>query len=331
MSTIHDEGDIAQAIEVTIARLDRVKQEIGRVIFGQEQVIEEALITLLAGGHTLLVGVPGLAKTRLAETLGVVLGLAQKRVQFTPDLMPADILGSEVLDDAGTGHQSFRFIPGPIFAQLLMADEINRASPRTQAALLQAMQERKVTVAGHDHALPTPFHVLATQNPIEQEGTYPLPEAQLDRFFMQVNVDYPSLEAERQMMIATTTGAEAEPSRVLDAPSLLAMQRLVRRMPIGDQLIDLILRLVRAGRPENEAVPGLGQQIAWGPGPRASQALMLAVRVRALLGGRLVPSAEDVLALARPILRHRMAVSFAARAEGTTVDDVIGRICRHVA
>ena len=330
MSIIADEGDIAQAVETTIATLDRVKQEIGRVIFGQELVVEETLITLLAGGHALLVGVPGLAKTRLAETLGVVLGLAQKRVQFTPDLMPADILGSEVLDDAGTGRQSFRFIPGPIFAQLLMADEINRASPRTQAALLQAMQERKVTVAGHDHALPAPFHVLATQNPIEQEGTYPLPEAQLDRFFMQVNVDYPSLEAERRMVIATTTGAEAEPHPVLDAATLLAMQKLVRRMPIGDRLVDLILRLVRAGRPGEEEVPGLARQIAWGPGPRASQTLMLAVRVRALLGGRLAPSVEDVLALARPVLRHRMAVSFAARAEGITVDDIIGRLCRHV-
>jgi MoxR-like ATPase len=330
---MHDEGggDVAQAIEATIAKLDQVKHEIGRVIFGQEQVIEETLITLLAGGHALLVGVPGLAKTRLAETLGVVLGLAQKRVQFTPDLMPADILGSEVLDDAGTGRQSFRFIPGPVFAQLLMADEINRASPRTQAALLQAMQERKVTVAGHDHALPAPFHVLATQNPIEQEGTYPLPEAQLDRFFMQVNVDYPSVEAERRMMIATTTGAEVVPQRVLDGATLAALQRLVRRMPIGDQLIDLILRLVRAGRPETEAVPGIGQQVAWGPGPRASQTLMLAVRVRALLGGRLAPSIEDVLALARPVLRHRMAVSFAARAEGITVDDVVDRLCRHVA
>ena len=331
-SSIHDDDvDIARAIETAIAKLDQVKLEIGRVIFGQEQVIEETLITLLAGGHALLVGVPGLAKTRLAETLGVVLGLAQKRVQFTPDLMPADILGSEVLDDAGTGRQSFRFIAGPIFAQLLMADEINRASPRTQAALLQAMQERKVTVAGHDHALPAPFHVLATQNPIEQEGTYPLPEAQLDRFFMQVNVDYPSVEAERRMMIATTTGTEAVPQRVLDGATLAALQRLVRRMPIGDQLIDLILRLVRAGRPETEAVPGIGQQVAWGPGPRASQTLMLAVRVRALLGGRLAPSIEDVLALARPVLRHRMAVSFAARAEGITVDDVVDRLCRHVA
>ena len=240
MSIINDENaDIAAAIEATIAKLNEVKQEIGRVIFGQEGVVQETLITLLAGGHALLVGVPGLAKTRLAETLGVVLGLAQKRVQFTPDLMPADILGSEVLDDAGTGRQSFRFIPGPIFAQLLMADEINRASPRTQAALLQAMQERKVTVAGQDHVLPAPFHVLATQNPIEQEGTYPLPEAQLDRFFMQINVDYPSLEAERRMMIATTT-RPARPGRsaVLDGATLMGMQRLVRRMPIGEQLVD---------------------------------------------------------------------------------------------
>src|SRR5687767_14572968 len=307
MNEMHDSAILDQ-VEATIERFTRVRSEIGRAIFGQERVIEESLITLLAGGHVLLVGVPGLAKTRLAETLGVVLGLAQKRVQFTPDLMPADILGSEVLDDAGTGHQSFRFIPGPIFAQLLMADEINRASPRTQAALLQAMQERKVTVAGQDHALPAPFHVLATQNPIEQEGTYPLPEAQLDRFFMQINVDYPSLEAERRMIIATTTGSEARPERVLDGPTLMGIQRLVRRMPIGDQLIDLILRLVRAGRPENEAMPGLAQQIAWGPGPRASQSLMLAVRVRALLDGRLAPSVEDVIALAPPVLRHRMAV-----------------------
>ncbi len=332
MSIITDENaDIAAAIEATIAKLNEVKHEIGRVIFGQEGVVEDTLITLLAGGHVLLVGVPGLAKTRLAETLGVVLGLAQKRVQFTPDLMPADILGSEVLDDAGTGRQSFRFIPGPIFAQLLMADEINRASPRTQAALLQAMQERKVTVAGQDHALPAPFHVLATQNPIEQEGTYPLPEAQLDRFFMQINVHYPSLEAERRMIIATTTGVEEQPATVLDGAMLAAMQRLVRRMPIGEQLIELILRLVRAGRPENEALPGLAQQIAWGPGPRASQSLMLAVRVRALLDGRLAPSPDDVLALARPVLRHRMAVTFAARAEGIGVDDVIDRLCRHVA
>ena len=210
-----------------------------------------------------------------------MLGLSQKRVQFTPDLMPADILGSEVLDEKPGGGQSFRFIPGPVFAQLLMADEINRASPRTQAALLQAMQERRVTVAGHDHPLPEPFHVLATQNPIEQEGTYPLPEAQLDRFLLQVDVDYPSLEAERRMMIATTTGSEERLAPVLDAPTLIRMQELVRRIPVGEKIVDMILRLVRAGRPENRELDGIDRLVSWGPGPRASQALMLAVRARA--------------------------------------------------
>jgi MoxR-like ATPase len=325
------DGDIAAEVERTIERLGRVRQEIGRVIFGQERVVDETLITILAGGHVLLVGVPGLAKTLLAQTLGSVLGLSEKRVQFTPDLMPADILGSEVLDETPGGQRAFRFIPGPVFAQLLMADEINRASPRTQAALLQAMQERKVTVAGQDHVLPAPFHVLATQNPIEQEGTYPLPEAQLDRFLMQVDVAYPGLEAERRMMIATTTGPGEQSEAVLDGPTLMAMQRLVRRMPIGDKLVDLILRLVRAGRPENRELPDIAEQVSWGPGPRASQALMLAVRVRALLDGRLAPSPEDVLALAGPVLRHRMAVTFAARAQGIGVDDVVARLCRHVA
>ncbi len=327
---MQEAGDIALEVERTIERLDQVRREIGRVIFGQERVVDETLITILAGGHVLLVGVPGLAKTRLAQTLGTVLGLVDKRVQFTPDLMPADILGSEVLDETPGGQRAFRFIPGPVFAQLLMADEINRASPRTQAALLQAMQERKVTVAGHDHALPMPFHGLATQNPIEQEGTYPLPEAQLDRFFMQVNVDDPSVQAERRMMIATTTGDEDQPEPVLDGPTLLGMQQLVRRMPISDQLVDLILRLVRAGRPENKELADIAELVSWGPGPRASQALMLAVRVRALLDRRLAPSPEDVLALAGPVLRHRMAVTFAARAQAITVDDVVERLCRHV-
>jgi MoxR-like ATPase len=323
-------SDIVEQVEAAIDRLDAVRREIGRVIFGQERVIDETVITLLCGGHALLVGVPGLAKTRLAATLGVVLGMSQKRVQFTPDLMPADILGSEVLDETPGGRQAFRFIPGPIFAQLLMADEINRASPRTQAALLQAMQERRVTIAGQDHALPQPFHVLATQNPIEQEGTYPLPEAQLDRFLMQVDVEYPSAEAERRMMIATTTGREEQVSPVLDAAALMRMQDLVRRVPVGEQIVDLILRLVRTGRPENRELDGIERLVAWGPGPRASQALMLAVRARALLDRRLAPAIEDVLTLAPPVLRHRMAVTFAARAEGVTVDDVIGRLVRHV-
>ncbi len=325
MNDSHDTAILDQ-VETTIEKFARVRAEIGHAIFGQEEVVEEALITLLAGGHVLLVGVPGLAKTRLVETLGVVLGLTQKRVQFTPDLMPADILGSEVLEESESGRRSFRFIPGPVFCQLLMADEINRASPRTQAALLQAMQERRVTVAGHDHPLPEPFHVLATQNPIEQEGTYPLPEAQLDRFLLQVNVDYPEEAAERRMMIETT-GAGSEPvQQVMTADELIAAQALVRRIPVGERVVDAILRLVRAGRPSSTTIPDLADTIAWGPGPRASQALMLTVRVRALLQGRLAPSLEDVIALAPPVLRHRMALTFTARAEGITLDEVIDRL-----
>ena len=322
---------ILDQVEATIERFARVRAEIGRAIFGQERVIEEALITLLAGGHVLLVGVPGLAKTRLVETLGVVLGLTQKRVQFTPDLMPADILGSEVLEEAESGRRSFRFIPGPVFCQLLMADEINRASPRTQAALLQAMQERRVTVAGQDHELPLPFHVLATQNPIEQEGTYPLPEAQLDRFLLQVNVDYPDRAAERRMMIETTGGGIQAARPVMSATELIDVQALVRRIPVGDRVVDAILQLVRAGRPAPDAEGDLAGLIGWGPGPRASQALMLAVRVRALLEGRLAPSVEDVVALAPPVLRHRMALTFTARAEGVTLDQIIERLCGVIA
>jgi MoxR-like ATPase len=321
------DSSVLDEVEATIERFARVRTEIGRAIFGQERVVEESLTTLLAGGHVLLVGVPGLAKTRLVETLGVVLGLSQKRVQFTPDLMPADILGSEVLEESEFGRRSFRFIPGPVFCQLLMADEINRASPRTQAALLQAMQERRVTVAGQDHEVPAPFHVLATQNPIEQEGTYPLPEAQLDRFLLQVNVDYPDESAERRMMIETT-GAGTEPvAPVMTAAELIAAQALVRRLPVGDRVVNAILALVRAGRPQSSPIAELAEQISWGPGPRASQALMLTVRVRALLQGRLAPSVDDVIALAPPVLRHRMALTFTARAEGVSLDQVIDRLC----
>jgi MoxR-like ATPase len=326
-----DDAAILDQVEATIERFGRVRGEIGRAIFGQERVVEEALTTLLAGGHVLLVGVPGLAKTRLVETLGVVLGLSQKRVQFTPDLMPADILGSEVLEESDSGRRSFRFIPGPVFCQLLMADEINRASPRTQAALLQAMQERRVTVAGHDHGLPLPFHVLATQNPIEQEGTYPLPEAQLDRFLLQVNVDYPEQAAERRMMIETTGASIQVVQPVMSATELMSAQALVRRMPVGERVVDAILALVRAGRPQTSPLENLSELVAWGPGPRASQALMLTVRVRALLQGRLSPSIEDVIALAPPVLRHRMALTFTARAEGMTLDHIIDRLCATIA
>lgn len=307
-------------------RLSDLRSAIGKVVFGQSEVIDQTLITMLAGGHALLVGVPGLAKTRLVETLGRVFGLDERRIQCTPDLMPADILGSEVLEEGEGGRRSFRFIPGPVFAQVLMADEINRASPRTQSALLQAMQERRVTVAGKPHELPSPFHVLATQNPLEQEGTYPLPEAQLDRFFMQIDVGYPDYVAEREMLLVTTGVHDSNPDAVLTAADLLAAQQLVRRMPVGETVVDAILGLVRRGRPEDSELAEVRAHVAWGPGPRASQALMLAVRARAMLEGRLAPSVEDVITMAPPVLRHRMALNFAARADGVSLDDVITRL-----
>jgi len=321
-----DPAELAGEIDGLGQKLAAVRASIGRVIFGQQQVVDQTLITLLAGGHALLIGVPGLGKTRLVETLGVVLGMDDKRVQFTPDLMPADILGSEVLEESESGRRSFRFIKGPVFCQLLMADEINRASPRTQSALLQAMQERTVSVAGQRHPLPTPFHVLATQNPLEQEGTYPLPEAQLDRFLMEIDVGYPARDAERDMLIATTGAAEGAVAQVMSAEDLRAAQTLVRRLPVGDRVVEAILDLVRSGRPEETGIDEVRRHVAWGPGPRASQALMLAARARALLDGRYAPSTDDVLALASPVLRHRMALSFAARADGVTIDAVIERL-----
>jgi MoxR-like ATPase len=322
-------GDIVADVEALGARIAAVRAQIGRAILGQGEVIDHTLITLLSGGHVLLVGVPGLGKSRLVETLATVLGMASKRVQFTPDLMPADILGSEVLDEDADGHRSFRFVPGPVFCQLLMADEINRASPRTQSALLQAMQEQRVAVAGVEHPLPRPFHVLATQNPIEQEGTYPLPEAQLDRFMLEVQVRYPDLDAERAMLLATTGAAEARPTQALTPDELLAAQALIRRVPVGESVLEAILKLVRGGRPETAEDDAVREHVAWGPGPRASQALMLASRARAVLDGRLVPSVEDVVALAQPVLRHRMALKFSAPA-GLTVAGVIDRLVERI-
>ncbi|HEY4774752.1 MAG TPA: MoxR family ATPase [Xanthobacteraceae bacterium] len=319
------EDMIVRAAETTVAHLQAARSAIGNVIFGQEPVVEQALITVLSGGHALLVGVPGLAKTKLVDTMGVVLGLDARRIQFTPDLMPSDILGAEVLEESAAGKRSFRFISGPVFAQLLMADEINRASPRTQSALLQAMQEQHVTVAGARHDLPRPFHVLATQNPLEQEGTYPLPEAQLDRFLMQVDVDYPDREAERRILFDTTGAEETRPKQAMAADDLMTAQRLVRRLPVGESVIETILSLVRSARPGPDAGP-MGRLIAWGPSPRASQALMLAVRARALLDGRYAPSVDDVVALAEPILKHRMALTFAARADGETIAGVVARL-----
>ena len=319
------QADIVSEVEDLSARVGAIRAAVGLSIFGQEDVIDQTLITVLSGGHALLVGVPGLGKSRLVETLGIVLGLGTKRIQFTPDLMPADITGSEVLDETD-GRRSFRFVPGPVFCQLLMADEINRASPRTQSALLQSMQEQRVAVGGVEHKLPRPFHVLATQNPIEQEGTYPLPEAQLDRFLLQIDVGYPALDAERAMLLATTGASEAPPVATLTADQLMAAQALIRRLPVGESVVDAILTLVRGGRPESTLDDSIRKHVAWGPGPRAAQSLMLASRARALLQGRLAPSIDDVVALSGPVLRHRMALNFGARAEGIALNDMIGRL-----
>jgi MoxR-like ATPase len=330
-ASVEDSAELIDAIEGLGDRIAKARSSVGNVIFGQRQVVDETLVTLLAGGHVLLIGVPGLGKTRLVETLGKVFGLDERRVQFTPDLMPADILGSEVLEESETGRRSFRFIKGPVFSQLLMADEINRASPRTQSALLQAMQEHRISVAGEYHALPTPFHVLATQNPLEQEGTYPLPEAQLDRFFMQIDVNYPNLHAERDILMSTTEAIEGNAEKVMEAAELIAAQNMIRHIPVGESVVDAILKLVRAGRPESSDIPEIQKHVSWGPGPRASQALMLGVRARAVIEGRLAPSMDDVLALVHPILRHRMALNFAARAEGVAMGQIIDRLCEEIA
>ncbi|MDA0961498.1 MAG: MoxR family ATPase [Proteobacteria bacterium] len=316
--------DLVAEIEALEVKLAEARASITRRFIGQERVVDLTLTALLCGGHALLIGLPGLGKTRLVETLSTVMGLEGNRVQFTPDLMPADILGSEILDTGKDGGRAFRFVPGPIFCQLLMADEINRASPRTQSALLQAMQEKVVTVAGQTRPLDKPFHVLATQNPIEQEGTYPLPEAQLDRFLVQIDVPYPDRKTEKDILLATTGVEEDQSKQVFAEGELMAAQKLLRRMPVGDAVVEMILDLVRAFRPDEPGVSArVRDTVAWGPGPRAAQALMLTVRARALLQGRLAPSAEDVLDMARPVLSHRMALNFAARARGDSLADLI--------
>ena len=319
--------DLVAEMEATADKLGRARQMVARRVIGQDTVVDQTLNAILCGGHALLVGAPGLAKTRLVDALGTVMGLDANRIQFTPDLMPSDILGAEVLETGADGSRTFKFIEGPVFCQLLMADEINRASPRTQSALLQAMQEKRVTIAGAERPLAAPFHVLATQNPIEQEGTYPLPEAQLDRFLLQIDVGYPDREAERDILLATTGIEEAEAEAVFDPESLMAAQALIRRMPVGEAVMDKILDLVRAARPgTSDSSPLVGDEVSWGPGPRAAQALMMSVRARALMDGRLAPSVDDVAALAHAVLVHRMALSFAARAAGRTLDGLIAAL-----
>ena len=324
-------ADLVADIEALGEKLGQAKASITKRFIGQERVVDLTLAALLCGGHGLLIGLPGLGKTRLVDTFSTVMGLDGNRIQFTPDLMPADILGSEILETGPDGSRMFKFIEGPIFCQLLMADEINRASPRTQSALLQAMQEKMVTVAGQDRPLGRPFHVLATQNPIEQEGTYPLPEAQLDRFLVQIDVNYPTRDTERDILIATTGVTEEESTQVFTAEELIAAQVLLRRMPVGDSVVEAILDLVRAFRPEEADAPeAVRNSVAWGPGPRAAQALMMTVRAQALLDGRLAPSVEDVVGMAAPVLSHRMALSFAARARGDSLAGLIAEVSRSV-
>nr|WP_111301818.1 MoxR family ATPase [Paracoccus saliphilus] len=318
---------LVQEVQALAARLAEARLSVEQRFVGQHEVVEQVLAAILAGGHALLVGQPGMGKTMLVATLATVMGLDSQRIQFTPDLMPADILGSEVLDALADGSRAFRFIEGPVFTQLLMADEINRASPRTQSALLQAMQEREVTISGQHRPLGRPFHVLATQNPIEQEGTYPLPEAQLDRFLLQIDVDYPDRDTERQILLTTTGLDEGAPHAAFAAQDLIAAQRLIRQMPVGEAVVEAILDLVRSCRPgAAEAAPFVTDALVWGPGPRAAQALMLVTRARAVLNGRYAPTLDDVQAMAAPVLRHRMSLSFAARARGETVDAVIARL-----
>jgi len=324
------DDNIVPRLEAASEKIKKAHKSAASVIFGQDVVIKRALITILSGGHALLIGVPGLAKTLMVDTLGKVLGLDAKRVQFTPDLMPSDIIGSEVLDEAQGMQRSFRFIKGPVFTQLLMADEINRASPKTQSALLQAMQEHHVTVAGERHDIPQPFHVLATQNPLEQEGTYPLPEAQLDRFLLQIDVDYPDIAAERRMLYATTGTSENEVETILSTKEVIDIQKLVRQIPVPDKVVEAILNLVRAARPGTGIDANTDKYISWGPGPRASQAFMMAVRAKALIEGRLAPSVDDVIELAEPILKHRMALTFQARAEGQELNAIIAGLAKSV-
>jgi MoxR-like ATPase len=319
--------DVAMAERLTAAR-DSIRRQLSSVIVGQESVVEEVLIALFARGHCLLQGVPGLAKTLLVTSLARILDLESSRIQFTPDLMPSDVTGTEILqEDSSTRSRSLRFVKGPIFANLVLADEINRTPPKTQSALLQAMQEGQVTAGSQTHALPRPFFVMATQNPIEQEGTYPLPEAQLDRFFLQALMDYPSFEEERRIVLETTGDKSPKLETVLGAAEVLELQDLVRRVPVPDPVADYAVKLARSTRPKDALSPeGVRQWISWGAGPRASQALVVGAKARALLQGRLAVAREDVERVARPILRHRLVLNYQAEAEGVRADDLVTRL-----
>jgi MoxR-like ATPase len=318
-------------VESRLATLTTLREAIAKAIVGQEAVVEQLLIGLLAGGHCLLEGVPGLGKTLLVRSLGRALDLEFRRIQFTPDLMPSDILGTEILEeDHGSGRRHFKFQPGPVFTNLLLADELNRTPPKTQAALLEAMQEHTISYAGVTRPLPEPFFVLATQNPLEQAGTYPLPEAQLDRFLLHVRVEYPSEAEERGILLQTTGARQADVPRVMGGASVLELQSLTREVHLGDDVLDWINRLVRASRPHDGAPVEVQQWVRWGAGPRAGQLLVLAAKARALLNGRFAATRGDVQALAAPVMRHRLLLSFAAEAEQRSADDVVAALLRSV-
>ena len=321
-----------EKVELLHAKFTAMKQELAKRIVGQEEMVEQTLIAILSRGHALLTGVPGLAKTLLASTLAEVLDLSFRRIQFTPDLMPADVTGTEVLDEnKATGEHSFRFVKGPVFANMLLADEINRTPPKTQAALLEAMQEHAVTVGGETYALPDPFFVLATRNPIEQEGTYPLPEAQLDRFFFNIKIDYPSRDEECAILRRTTGECGETPVKTLSAREISELQDLVRRVPVADHVIEFAADLVRASRPHSDAAPEFVKElVAWGAGPRAGMCLVTAAKARSIILGRGYAITEDVRRVALPVLRHRLSPTFNAEAAGVSTDDIVTRLLDHV-
>ncbi len=332
MSQLDDANDV-QMIEKLRTAHQRLRKEIGKVIIGQDQVVDQLLMAIFCRSHALLMGVPGLAKTLMVSTLAQALDLGFKRVQFTPDLMPSDITGSEVIqDDPVTRERMFKFLPGPIFANIVLADEINRTPPKTQAALLEAMQERKASIGGVDHPMRNPFFVLATQNPIEQEGTYPLPEAQLDRFLFLIKVDYPTDEEEEQIMRIGTSDTKATISPVLNGDDILGLQQVVRRVPVSDKVFQFAKRITRLSRPGTpEAADFVSKWLTWGAGPRASMNLILAAKAHAILRGSNHVAGDDVVAVALPILRHRLILNFAAQSEGVTIDEVIRQLIRAAA
>ena len=327
--SLKDIEEVKKDFTIANEKLSSVKNEINNLVYGQTLVIDQILISILAEGHALIIGLPGLAKTRIVSFLSIVLGFETKRVQFTPDLMPSDILGSEILEENAKSGKDFRFIEGPIFSQLLLADEINRASPRTQSALLQAMQEKKVTITGNTYDLPKPFHVLATQNPIDQEGTYPLPEAQLDRFLMNISISYPDQNAERKILNLSNEKNDASPKNILASNELLDIQNFIKEIPVGESVVQYILNVIKQSRPETSEIKSVKENILWGPSPRASLALMTTCRAKAFLENRYSPSVFDVQSLLKPVLSHRLKLNISAKAENVQVEEILDDVINY--